>query len=190
LLESASQSIAIAYDRSRERWANTRDELITQEKAAVEGLEEQVKKARNQLEILGEKLEEYPTAARESTLDAARRAEEAISRRIRRIQARVTLLQAKGKARWAQKAETDKDLERADQLLQESMDLLREARETLSGDPVYRKELEAMKSALQEATAAVRTRTEDIRQRINRVLADTDSIINTLEADETKAAEK
>jgi DNA repair exonuclease SbcCD ATPase subunit len=190
ILESTSQSIASTYDRSRQRLANTREELVKQEKAAIEGLEEQLKKARKQLEALGDKLEEYAIAAKESTLEAARSAEEAISQRIRRIQARVTLLQAKGKASRAQKAETDKDLERADRLLQEAMELLREARETLSGDPAYHQELETMKLALQEATAAVRARTEDIRQRIEKVLADTDTIINSLETDETKAAEK
>jgi hypothetical protein len=50
--------------------------------------------------------------------------------------------------------------------------------------------MEAMKSALQNATASVRARTEDIRQRIEQVQADTDRIIGALEGEEEKAADK
>jgi len=190
LVESASQSLAAAYDRSRQRLAAARENLRRQKEEAVEGLEKQVKLAQEQLEALATRLEESARAAKDLTLSAARSAEEAIALRVRRIEARATLMQAKAKAARAQSAAASKEFERADELLAEAAGLLRDARETLGDDHAYDVKLDAIKTSLREAINAVRTHAEDIRKRIEQVLADTDRIVSTLESDETKATEQ
>jgi len=63
----------------------------------------------------------------------------------------------------------EKDFERADQLLADATELLRNARETLGDDHSYDQLLEAMKVALREATTAVRARAENVRQKSSSV---------------------
>jgi hypothetical protein len=190
LVDSASQSLAAAYDRSRQRLAVARENLRQQKEEAVEGLEKQVKLAQSQLEALAKRLEESARAAKDLTVSAAHSAEEAIALRVRRMEARATLMQAKAKATRAQSAAANREFERADQLLAEAADLLRDARETLGEDHAYDAKLDAIKSSLREAANAVHTHAEDIRKRIEQVLADTDRIVSTLESDETKALEQ
>jgi hypothetical protein len=47
-----------------------------------------------------------------------------------------------------------------------------------------------MRSALREATTAVRAKAENIRQKLDQVLADTDKLVNQLESDETESAKQ
>ena len=58
LVENASQSLAAAYDHSRQRLAVVRENLRKQKVEAVEGLEKQVRLAEEQLEALA-KLKPY-----------------------------------------------------------------------------------------------------------------------------------
>ena len=50
--------------------------------------------------------------------------------------------------------------------------------------------LDAMKLALREATSSVRKQAEDVRQKIEQVLADTDRLVSRLESDEDKAVKQ
>ena len=190
LVDSASQAMTAAYDRSRLRLALARENLRLQKEEAVEGLQKQVNLAQEQLDALAGKLEDTAHAAKDMTVSAARSAEEAIALRVRRIEARATLMLVKAKATRAQSIAADKEFLLADQLLAEATDLLRDARETLGDDHVYDTQLDAIKVSLRKATEAVRTQAEDTRMRIEQVLADTDKIVGTLESDETKAAEQ
>lgn len=190
LVESASQALAAAYDRSRQRLSAARGNLHQQKEEAVEGLQKQVTLAQQHLEALARNLEDTAHAAKDLTVSTARGAEEAIALRVRRIEARVTLIRAKAKTTRAQIAAVDEEFERSDRLLTESTDLLRHARETLGDDQAYDAQLDTIKSSLREATLAVRARAEDTRKRIEQVLSDTDNILGTLESDETKATEQ
>src|SRR5207247_5607490 len=114
---------------------------------------------------LAKRLEQSARAAKNVTVSAARSAEEAIALRVRRIEARATLMRAKAKATRAQSAAASKKFERADQLLAEAADLLRDARETLGDDHAYDTKLDVIKTALREATKAVRANAEDICMR-------------------------
>lgn len=190
LVESASQTLAAAYDRSRQRLAVARENLRRLNEEAVEGLQKQVKLAQEQLGALAKRLEETARAAKDATVSAARSAEEAIALRVRRIEARVTLMQAKAKATHAQSVAAKRQFEHADQLLTEAAALLRDARETLGDDHAYDAQLDAIKGSLRDATQAVRAQAEDIHNRIEHVLADTEKIVSTLEEDETNAEQK
>ena len=83
-----------------------------------------------------------------------------------------------------------KDFERADRLLADATELLQSAGETLGDDHAYDQLLDAMKLALREATTAVRAHAEDVRQKIEQVLTDTDRIVSSLESDEDQAAKQ
>src|SRR5258708_12380085 len=100
------------------------------------------------------------------------------------MEAGAIMMKAKAKAARAQNAAASKEFERADQSLAEAADFLRDARETLGDDHAYDAKLDAIKSSLREATNAVRTHAEDIRKRIEQVLADAHRIVSTLESDQ------
>jgi len=188
--ETVSQSIAAAYERSRERLQVARDHLRRLKNEAVEGLEGQVQLAQEQLAALAQRLEEGAKSAKDATVAAARNVEAAIALRVRRIEARATLLEAKVEASRAVGLAGKKDFERAEELLERATELLRLARETLDNDHAYDQLLDKMRLALREATVAIRARAEDVRQKIEEVLADTERIVSTLESDEAKAAKQ
>jgi len=188
--ESVSQSIAAAYETSRQRLQVAREHLRQLKDETVEGLEKQVKRAQEQLDALAQRLEEGAKSAKDATVAAARNVEEAIALRVRRIEARATLLQAKAEATRAVSSAAKKDFQRAEQLLEEATESLRSARETLGEDHAYDQLLDAMKLALREATSTVRKQAEDVRQKIEQVLADTDRLVSRLESDEDKAVKQ
>jgi hypothetical protein len=189
-LGRVARAIAASYDKSRQRLQVARNHLRQLKEEAVEGLEKQVQLAQEQLETLARGLEEGAKSAKDATATAARNVEQAIALRVRRIEARTTLLQAKAKASRAVSSAAKKDFERADQLLADATELLRNARETLGDDHSYDQLLEAMKVALREATTAVRAHAENVRQKIEQVLTDTDRIVSSLESDEDRAAKQ
>jgi surfactin synthase thioesterase subunit len=151
-------------------------------------MEKQLQLALDQLEALARRLDEAGDSVKTVAFSTAQRIEEALARRVRRLEARGALLQAKAKAARAEAAAATNDFHRADELLADAADLFQTARETLGDDRVYELQLEAMKQDLRAATSAVRTRAQDTRSRIDRVLADTDRIVSALESDETRAA--
>jgi hypothetical protein len=176
-----------AYEASRQTLRQTADGLRVLKAEAVEGLEQQLERAQQQLQALERRLEETAKSARQTTLAAAQTAERAIRLRVRRLEARGSLLYAKASAvlaqRWANKGE----LVRAEQRLDQATALLALARETLRADHAYDEQLEIVKRALAEATTAVRAKAQDIRQRIEQVLTETDKLLGALESDESKA---
>lgn len=188
LAESVAQSLAAAYEQSRQRLAAARETLRREKEETVEGLEKQLKLAQEQLEALARRLEEAAKAAKDATVSAAQTAEEAIAERARRIEARATLLKAKSKAKRAVTAAEKKEFDRADQLLDEATELLRSARQMLGDDRAYDHLLDNMKLALRNATTAVRVRAEDVRKKIDQALADSDRLVGQLESDETTSA--
>ena len=190
LAESVAQSVAAAYERSRKRLQVAREQLRQLKDEAVEGLEQHIKQAQEQLEALAQRLEDGAKSAKHATVAAARSVEEGIALRVRRVEARATLLQAKAKATRAVGVAGKRDFLRAEQLLEQATGLLRNARETLGDDHAYDQLLDAVKLALREATTAVRTQAEDVRKKIEQVLADTDRLVSTLEADEAKSAKQ
>lgn len=193
LVESAVESLAAAYERSRLRLAAVRENLRKQKDEAIESVETQVELAREQLEELAQQLEQSVETAEQRTVAAARQAEQAIASRVRRLQARATLIHAKSKAARAQRAAAVRDFERADHLLAEATEHLFDARELLHDDRAQdlhlEQQLDAVRYSLREATAAVRTRAENVQKRLDKLLADSDRIVSTLESKQLEVSE-
>jgi ElaB/YqjD/DUF883 family membrane-anchored ribosome-binding protein len=188
LAESVAQNIAAAYEASRERLEHAREVLRQTKDDAVQGLEQQIKRAQEHLDALAQRLEEGARSAKDATVIAARNAEQAIALRVRRIEARTMLLRAKAKASRAVGAAGKQEFERADELLKEATELLRTARTTLAEDHAYDQLFDTMKNSLREATTAVREHAQNVRQKIEQVLTDTDNLVRNLELDEQKAS--
>jgi chromosome segregation ATPase len=184
LADHTSQAVAAAYERSRKRLQVARARMHDLQAAAIEGLEVQLRRAGEHLEALGQRLEHSASAAKDATVAAARHAEDAMGRRVRRLHARVVLLEVKGKASLAQRAASSDEFDRADLRLSEASDLLHDVRAILGDDHAYDAQLDAIKARLREAVAAVRQRAEDTRRRIEQVLADADQVVTALESAE------
>lgn len=187
-VESVAEILAIAYDQNRQRLQEARENLRELQEQAIEGLEQQIKKAREQLEALALRVEEKARAAKDATMKTAQAIERAISARVRRIGSRASLLQVKANATRAAGAAKKGDFPRADEFLAEATEMLRQARENLGEDRVYNESLETMKTALNDATLAVRSRSQSAQQTIEKALTDADRLVGNLEADEGDAA--
>src|SRR5882672_8037230 len=75
-VESASQALADAYERSRKRLNATRDALRRMKEEAREGLQTHVKRAEEQLESLAARLEAAVLSAKDATVGAGKKLEE------------------------------------------------------------------------------------------------------------------
>jgi hypothetical protein len=178
-----------AYAQSRARLTATRENLRKQSAEAVEELKRQIKRAEEQLEIIARRLEKNAETTVEAALGAAAEAERTIELRLRRIEARVLLLQAKGKINGAVHAVKAREFLRADILLTEGGELVRSARDVLGDDHAYEELIDILKTQLREAISSTRVQAQTVQAQIERVLSDADRLIETLEIDET-AAEK
>ena len=180
-------AIEEAYEASRQSLQQTAEGLRNLKAEAIEGLEQEVERATQQLQALERRLAETTKTARDTTAALAHKAERALRLRVHRLEARGSLLYAKGCAvlanRWANQGE----FLRAEKRLDEATALLALARETLRADHAYDEQFETVKHSLAEATGAVRAKAQDARQRIDNVLAETNKLLRALESDETNA---
>ena len=190
LVENITQTIAAAYEASRQRLQYAREVLRHTKDQAIRGLEEQVRRAQGQLEALAQRLEEAARSAKESSISVARDVERAIALRVRRIEARSKLLRAKAQTMLAVSVSSKLDFQRAEQLLEEATDLWREAREVLANDHAYDQLFEAMKRSLRDATIAVQSKAHNAHAKIEDVLVETDHLVSTLELDEQRASDE
>lgn len=187
LLDGAADTLSAAYDRSRGELRTVQHRIGDLGRHTADGLHDQLQRASNHAQQLLSNLEQAARQARTLTVTAARNAEAAIAHRVRRIHARIVLLEVKVNATLAARAADDRNFDRADRRLAEASHLLAEARAILDDDQVIAEDLAAMKLRLLEATDAVRARAEDARRRIDVVVADTDRVVSDLEVAEDHA---
>ena len=187
-VESASQALAAAYERSRQRLQSTRESLRRLKSEAREGLQERLKGAEEQLEALAARLEAAALSAKDATVGAGKKLEESIKRRVHHIDARARLIEAWDRAALAVIAAEKNNFDRAEQLLLEATELLHTASHILEEDHIYEEQFDVVKKALRTATIAVRGRATDARQKIEQVMTETDRVVSALESDEKKAA--
>ncbi len=190
MAESITQTLAAAYEASRQRLQYARELLRQTKDEAIRGVEQQLRRAQAQLEALGRKLEEAAHSAKETSVSAARNVERTISLRVRRIEARAMLLRAKTKMTLAISAASKLEFEKAEHRLDEATELWREAREVLADDHAYDQLFDAMKRSLRDATTALQSQAQSARAKIEEVLVETDRLVNSLEADEQRACDE
>ena len=187
LVDHTTESLAAAYQHSRNRLQGARNRLHGLQESAAEGLDAQLRRAGEQIDALAQRLEQAAVTAKSATVAAARATERGIATRVRRAQAQVMLLEVKAKAALAQRAAADGAFDRADARLTEATDLLSEERAIVPDDIAYLQGLDAIRDTLRQAVLAVRSQAQDTRRRIDQVLVDTDRVVTTLESDERQA---
>jgi hypothetical protein len=147
-----------------------------------------VKRAQEQLDALGQQLEEGAKSVREVTVTAAQNTEEAFTLRVHRLEARIDLLTAKCKANRAIATAEKNDFNRAQQCLDEAAELLERERQKLGDDHVYDRSFDSVKAALWDTLGAIREHATDARQKVDQLIGETDQFVRALESDEEKAA--
>jgi len=182
LIQSGSSA---SYDSSRERLQHAREALRQAANDAAQGIQEELKKAREQLDVLSGRLEEAARSAQDKTITAARQAEENLGLRVRRMEARSLLLRAKAEASLAVRAAAKNDFDRAEQRLASATELLRRARACLVDDRTYDDQVEDMEVALREASVAIKEHAKNAGSKVEKVLTDADRIIGSLEVRES-----
>ncbi|MCX7887727.1 MAG: hypothetical protein N3B01_10825 [Verrucomicrobiae bacterium] len=80
------------------------------------------------------------------------------------------------------------DFARAERRLDEAAAVLALARETMRADHAYDAQFETVKRTRAQAINAVRAQAQKLRLEIEKVLAETDKLVNALESDERAAA--
>ena len=182
----AQQCLSAAYEKSDRRLQSAAVHLRVLKGQAIEGLERQLGVAQEQLDTLARRVEEAARTCREAAVTVAQSLEEAIALRVRRLEARVHLLQAKSKASRAIVEANKKNFPRAEGLLQEATELLADARATLGEDRAYEEQMTAVRLALHLATGAIRAETEDFLQKLQQVVNATDRLVDSLTSDEAR----
>jgi len=185
---SQREAVATAFQRSSERLRATQAELNTLKQGIATSLAAQVERAQEQLDALSARLDATALAAKDATASAAEKSQQAIARRVRQLQARVSLLSAKSEALRAVDAAKDRDFVQAERRLDEATEAVQRARELLGEDAAYDQDLMAAKRSLREATNAIRTHAADTRERIDQVLSDTNELVESLQSAEAQAA--
>jgi hypothetical protein len=140
------------------------------------------------LNALGERLEQSARSSQQSTITGARKLEESIGVRTRRIEARALLLEAKANTALAKTAAAKQDFTFAERRLADATELLRRARAILYGDHAYDDELDDMEVSLREASFAIKSHAQNAQAKISQVLKDTDRVVGGLESDEQNLA--
>ena len=178
---------AESYEASREHLQRARESLRQAKDEAEQGLQKQLQRAQEQLDALSKRLEEAATSAKTTALATARKMEQEISLRARRMEARALLLAARAKTSLAVREAAKNNFARADKNLADATDLLRRARAALVDDHTYDYELDDMKVALADATKAIKAHAEDARQKIEKAATQAELLVSSLEVNEQKA---
>lgn len=186
LVDDLASTVRSTYERGQEGMARARQRLGELRKDAGEKLQQQIDRATRQIGDVERRIAEALRAAKEATIATARETQNGLMKRVHRLEARVSILAAQWEAgralKWAEKAEFD----RAEENLQEAVARIREAKATLADDDAYDSQLEAVNHSLREAILAARAKAEAFRSRVEKVVADSDALIATLENSEDK----
>ena len=183
LAEDVAAMSRAAYTNSQERLRRAKERLVELSTQAGESLQKQVNTALEGVESLQERVAESLESTRDTTVAAAREAQQALAQRVRRLEARVDILQAKLEINRAlARAEKD-DFDEAEEYLREALSALKEARQTLGNDRTYETQLDEVEDSLLQAILAVKERADDTKSRIERVVANSDTLISILEGD-------
>lgn len=188
LVAAAKESIEQAYHRIRRNLADA-GECIRRVKAeSSQAGQHHARMAGEHLESLSGLLEEGVRAASRVTLSTARQTQEAIADRVRQLKARAMLLLAETKATAAREAVMNYRFESAEELLDESAELIRRVSNELAGEPRYAAVIESIQRALRESIVSLRAHAEITVKKMDRLLAESTQLVEQLESDEARMA--
>jgi chromosome segregation ATPase len=181
LMAYATDATRAAYRDLKAR-VRRAEERLTQFATGIEaGLRRQITRAIQEAEQLERALADALQTAEEAAAEAAHETQEALTRRVRRLEARIELLTAKAKAQRALKLASENDFLDAEEQLHEAVALIKEARTKLSDDSSHDNQFETTARSLRQAIEAVKTRAADFRARVEKVVSDSDTLLGAIE---------
>jgi hypothetical protein len=184
------ESIRYGYQGTRRAIERARARLAELKEQAVGGMEKQLETAAEHLRKLEKRVEQHLSKLGRSAISAARDAEYALSQRARKLEARAEILVVKAHLLRARSLSERKELDRAEDLLKRAVSSLEEARRILGRDDDDAPAIEAVVRSLRDAIAAIRNEAEGARRRMEKILADTDALVASLEGFEDDAEQR
>ncbi|HEX3854163.1 MAG TPA: hypothetical protein VHW01_24535 [Polyangiaceae bacterium] len=159
--------------RAEERLAALREDVSTETREAIDALRAQLGWTRREIETRLTELKSSVSARAESI-------QEALHRRVLRMEGRALMLTARADMVRAERLAEKRDFAGADDLLEEAVAKVRDVRQRLSDpfedDPAYQNVIDA----LLEAIRTVRAQAADHARQIERVLSASDALLASL----------
>lgn len=189
LIEAANDALQEAYGRIRRTLAEARNLLRQVETQTRATFDSHARLATEHADRLADMVEQGVNAIGHATVTAARQTEKAIASRVRRLKARAMLLLAEVKVNAARTAVIDQRFSAAEELLDETADLIRHASNVLAEENGYDLVIESVCRALREATTSLRSHAEFTVKKMDRLLEENNRIVEQLEAEEMQSTQ-
>jgi hypothetical protein len=159
--------------RSQQRLAELKKEAADNVLVAIDGLTREVAEIKKETEERLQDLKFEVTAG-------AQAAEEALAKRVRRVEGSVRVLGARAEIRAAEQLADAGGFAEAEDLLEDAVARVREAKMRLADDDGEERSFEPVIEALHEAIHAIRERALDHKRQIDSVLSASDSLLASL----------
>ena len=187
LYESVEAMTRAAYERSQEQMQRIAESLRELHQEAAEELRARIDSLDQQLEQMKKKVATGLDSMKETSIEAARKTQEGLAKRIHRLDAQVDILRSKVRINWALASAERNDFAKTDEYLREAVESLNEARRTLGDDHAYDAKINALAELLRQALAAVKEKADDVQARIEKAVAESETLLSTLESDKPAA---
>jgi hypothetical protein len=159
--------------RSQQRLAELRMEAAENVQVSIDGLIREVAEIKKESEERLQDLKFEVTAG-------AQAAQEALAKRMRRVEGSIRVLGARAEIRAAERLADAGDFADAEDLLEDAVAKVREAKMRLSDDDGEEGKFDPVIDALHEAIHAIRERALDHKRQIDSVLSASDSLLASL----------
>jgi chromosome segregation ATPase len=167
-------------DRARARLGEIPPHVATSLRASIDTLNQELSRLRQEAQ---EELERLKTSASSS----ARAAEQALAMRVRRLEGRVHLFIARAEKVRAEGLAKRGEFASAEDILEEAITRVREAQTELAGMGGEEPSFAHLVGALRQAVRSVRSRAETHKRELEEVIAESDGLLRSLEAEDARA---
>ncbi|QDU74558.1 hypothetical protein Pan97_15670 [Bremerella volcania] len=151
----AADSIRAGYKRSQAALKRARQRLGELETAAAEGIKAEVEQAKKDLDTLERDTADGAKAIEKSVVDKAREAEQAVTSRVHRLEARVDVIEARHEISRAKANADSQEFDKAEQQFHEAISHIKGAKEKMADGTALDAQIDAARSSLVDAAKAV-----------------------------------
>ncbi len=180
LVDSVRQSIRHTYDDLTERIDRAEQRLVLMKDVMVDGIEMPIRLAIEQLKAARDCIQDRTAKMEDVAVDASRRAQQSVVQHVHRLEARVAMLGAEADTFRARRLANDTEFEKAEELMHDALAKVRDAEKLLQNDHVFDDAIRQLLDSIREALTAVRTNADDARQRLDKVMAESESLVAEL----------
>lgn len=186
--DELGRSVRHALEESRTRGARAQQRLAELKREAQGGVLLAIDELSREIAAVNRETEELLQELRFEVTAGAQAGAEALARRIRRVDGSVRVLAARAEIRAAERLADSGDLIKAEDLLDDAVARVREAKMRLADDDGQERAFDPVINALHTAIHAIRERALDHKRQIGSVLSASDSLLTMLRTRETRLA--